>query len=72
MVLLYLQGLDGALEGMKDHDVECTWYDLAARQLSSPCTFSTLEYGDVLAMWDRNCWADDWPGRAVFVLAADA
>ena len=26
----------------------------------------------MLAMWYRNCWADDWPGRAVFVLAADA
>ena len=55
--------------GDDDYDVGQNWVQMAEEQCNrGSIGFNTLEEGDVLAMWDRNLFTSDWPGRRVFVL----
>ena len=72
MVVLRAQGVEAEFE-VEDFDVGETWLSYAHKQLEmGTLSFDTLEEGDVLAMWDRNAWDEDWPGREVFVWLAHA
>ena len=67
MVVLRMAGATGDLD---DYEVESSWLELARSQAdrTEPITLSSLEEGDCLAMWDRNNFTEEWPGREVFVL----
>ena len=36
-----------------------------------PTSFEDCEEGEVLGLEDRNCFAEEWPGRRVFVIKGD-
>ena len=67
MVLLRVAGI--AEQGdLEDEDTRCTWLEAAHTQLAQGVSdLSTVEEGDILALWDRdNVVSEEW--RRVFVL----
>ena len=60
---------DACLVETKDwHDLSADLAKLDDEEKTVPDSFEDCENGKVLALEDRNTFAEEWPGRHVFVV----
>ena len=58
-------------DGDWEEDTDYSWDDLARKQLSRDTSWETVEDGDVLALFDRDCIKEDWSRRCFALIAGE-